>query len=43
MHELFDVIVLDGVRRPAALGLVTDEIERMVWYDSSVLAAGAPG
>jgi uncharacterized protein (TIGR03032 family) len=41
LHELFDVIVLDGVRRPAALGLVTDEIERMVWFDSSLLTASA--
>jgi uncharacterized protein (TIGR03032 family) len=37
MHELFDVIVLDGVRRPAALGLITDEIEHMLWYESSAL------
>jgi uncharacterized protein (TIGR03032 family) len=37
LHELFDVIVLPGVRRPAALGLVTSEIEHMVWYESSAL------
>ena len=37
-YELFDVIVLPGVRRPAALGLLSDEIEHMVWYDSSVLS-----
>ena len=41
MYELFDVVVLDGVRRPAALGLVTDEIERLVWFDSDVLPSGA--
>lgn len=41
VHELFDVVVLGGVKRPAALGLVTDEIERLVWFDSSVLAPGA--
>jgi uncharacterized protein (TIGR03032 family) len=33
INELFDVIVLPGVRRPAALGLLTDEIERLVWYE----------
>ena len=37
MYELFDVIVLPGVRRPSALGLLTNEIEQMVWFDSSVL------
>jgi len=41
MHELFDVVVLNGVRRPAALGLVSDEIERLVWFDSSGLVSGA--
>jgi uncharacterized protein (TIGR03032 family) len=41
MYELFDVIVLPGVRRPAAIGLVTDEIEHRVWYDSSGLRGGA--
>jgi uncharacterized protein (TIGR03032 family) len=40
MHELFDVIVLRGVRRPSALGLVSDEIEHMVWYDSNDLRRG---
>jgi uncharacterized protein (TIGR03032 family) len=37
LHELFDVIVLPGVRRPSALGLLTDEIEHRVWYDSGTL------
>jgi uncharacterized protein (TIGR03032 family) len=41
MYELFDVIVLPGVRRPAAIGLVTDEIEHRVWYDSSRLRDAA--
>jgi uncharacterized protein (TIGR03032 family) len=40
MYELFDVIVLPGVRRPMALGLVSDEIEHMVWYESSALLDG---
>lgn len=38
MYELFDVIVLPQVRRPAALGLLSDEIEQMVWYESAALA-----
>jgi uncharacterized protein (TIGR03032 family) len=37
MYELFDVIVLPGVRRPAALGLLTPEIEHMFWFESGVL------
>jgi uncharacterized protein (TIGR03032 family) len=40
MHELFDVIVLPGARRPAALGLLTHEIEHLVFYDSSTMATG---
>lgn len=39
MHELFDVIALPGVRRPMALGLVSEEIERAVWMDSSAMTA----
>ena len=38
MHELFDVIALPGVRRPMALGLVSDEIEHLIRFDSSELA-----
>lgn len=34
MHELFDVIALPGVRRPMALGLLTNEIEQSIWFDS---------
>lgn len=42
MHELFDVILLPGVRRPGALGLITDEIEHSIWFDSRALAAPLP-
>jgi len=35
MRELFDVITLPGVRRAMAVGLVSDEIERTHWIDSS--------
>lgn len=38
MHELFDVIALPGVRRPMALGLVTNDIEQSIWFDSAALA-----
>lgn len=41
LHELFDVIALPGVRRPMALGLVTDEIEHAIWYDSASMATRA--
>ena len=37
MHELFDVVVLPGVRRPSALGLMSDEIEHAFWFDSAQL------
>ena len=40
-HELFDVIALPGVRRPMALGLVTDEIEHSIWFDSGSLRRAA--
>jgi uncharacterized protein (TIGR03032 family) len=38
MYELFDVIALPGVRRPMALGLMSNEIEHMVWYESAALS-----
>ncbi|HJV08361.1 MAG TPA: TIGR03032 family protein [Acidimicrobiales bacterium] len=38
MTEMFDVIALPGVRRPMALGLISDEIEHAIWYDSGALA-----
>jgi uncharacterized protein (TIGR03032 family) len=46
-YELFDVIGLAGVRRPAALGLISDEIEQLLWYESAGLSgrtapAGTP-
>jgi uncharacterized protein (TIGR03032 family) len=37
MHELFDVVALRGVRRPMALGLIDDEIEHAIWFDSGEL------
>jgi uncharacterized protein (TIGR03032 family) len=40
-YELFDVIALPGVRRPSALGLLSDEIEQMVWYESAALDRAA--
>ena len=43
VHELFDVIALPGVRRPMALGLLTDEIEQSIWFDSHSLGRGNSG
>jgi uncharacterized protein (TIGR03032 family) len=40
-YELFDVIVLPGVRRPMALGLLNDEIEQRIWYDSTPATAAS--
>ena len=37
-YELFDVIALTGVRRPMALGLLTEDIQHAIWYDSKQLA-----
>ena len=37
MYELFDVIALPGVRQPMALGLISDEIEHQIWFDSGAL------
>lgn len=37
MHELFDVIALPGVRRPMAIGLLADDIEHQISYDSASL------
>ena len=33
IRELYDVAVINGARRPKALGFKTDEIERNVWFD----------
>jgi uncharacterized protein (TIGR03032 family) len=41
MRELFEVIALPGVRRPKALGLVSDEIQKLVWFDG-VTRGGVP-
>jgi len=30
LHELYDVVVLPGIRRPQAIGLKTDEIRRIL-------------
>ena len=32
VDEMYDVVVLPGVKRPKALGLKTDEIRRNVWF-----------
>jgi uncharacterized protein (TIGR03032 family) len=32
-RELYDVVALPGVRQPMALGLLTDEIEKNLWFD----------
>ena len=33
MRELFDVVVLPGVRQPMALGFLTNEIAGSLWFD----------
>ena len=43
MHELFDVIALPGVRRPMALGLLADDIEHQISFDSASLRRRAAG
>lgn len=35
VEELYDVVVLPGVRRPKALGFKTDEIRRNVWIEDA--------
>jgi len=35
VRELFDVAVLPSVRNPAAIGLMTDEIQRVISIDGS--------
>jgi uncharacterized protein (TIGR03032 family) len=32
VEELYDVVILSGVARPKALGLLTDEIRHQVWF-----------
>jgi uncharacterized protein (TIGR03032 family) len=41
VEELYDVVVLPGVKRPMALGLVSDEIQRTVSLEND-LPASAP-
>ena len=42
VRELFDVCALPGVRRPAAIGLIGDEIASDLWFDDAVpLPSGA--
>lgn len=33
VRELYDVVALPAVRQPMALGLLTDEIEKSLWFD----------
>jgi hypothetical protein len=35
VRELFDVAVLPGVRNPAVIGFVSDEIQRVISIDES--------
>ena len=37
-RELYDVVVLPGVRQPMALGLQTDEVEKTIWFDPESIA-----
>jgi uncharacterized protein (TIGR03032 family) len=36
VRELFDVCALPGVRRPAAIGLRTTEIQTEIWFDDAL-------
>ena len=36
-RELYDVVVLPGVRQPTALGLQTDEVEKTIWFDHEAI------
>lgn len=36
VRELFDVCALPGVRRPAAIGLVGDEVRSDLWFDDQL-------
>jgi len=35
VRELFDVAALPGIRNPAAIGFVTDEIQRVISIDET--------
>ena len=48
VHELYEVVALRGVCRPAALGFMTKDIEQNVWFAEGQqthrwTAAGTPG
>jgi uncharacterized protein (TIGR03032 family) len=43
LRELYDVVALPGVRQPMALGFMTDEIQRSIWFDPPSFAAPDPG
>jgi uncharacterized protein (TIGR03032 family) len=32
-RELYDVTILNGIRQPMALGLMTEEIQKTIWFD----------
>ena len=42
VEELYDVLVLPGVTRPMALGLISDEIRRLITLEGELPAAAAP-
>jgi hypothetical protein len=31
-RELYDVAILNGIRQPMALGLLTEEIQKTIWF-----------
>ncbi len=43
VRELYDVLVLPGVRRPRLVGFKTDEIRTRVWADPAAAQKIAPG
>ncbi len=38
IRELYDVLVLPGVKRPRLVGFKTDEIRNIVWPDPEAVA-----
>jgi uncharacterized protein (TIGR03032 family) len=36
VRELYDVVTLPDVRQPMAFGLITNEIERSIWFDDHI-------
>lgn len=43
VRELFDVCVLPGVRRPAAVGLLGNEVRGDLWFDDDIPIPGDAG